>query len=123
MFGAIFDYRINRYDDGGIVDVPYPFNSYLVISYEDTNYMMTSYSIDITFMKKYNKLWFIDGEINVEDSNKEEEREQEVRVVNGEEIVYETIENKNAATLVLVISLATFVMIILITCILAAIYR
>ena len=74
-------------------------------------------------MKKYNKLWYNDGEINVEDSNQIEERTQKVVVVNGEEIVYETVENENAATLVVVISLATFVMVLVISFILAAIYR
>ena len=123
MFGAIFDDRINKFKDGGIVDVPYPFNSYLVISYENTGYIITSYSIDIQFIKKYNKLWYDDGEINVEDSKKAEERTQEVIVVNGEEIVYESIENENTATLIFVISLATFVMVMFISCILAAIYR
>lgn len=62
MFGAIFDDKINRYEDGGIVDVPYPFNSYLVISYEDKDYLLTTYSIDIKFLKKYKKAWFNDGE-------------------------------------------------------------
>jgi len=123
MFGAICDEKINKFKDGGIVDVPYPFNSYLVISYEDNDYLMTSYSIDIKFLKKYNKLWYDDGEINVEDSNQIEERTQKVVVVNGEEIVYETVENENAATLVVVISLATFVMVLVISFILAAIYR
>ena len=85
--------------------------------------MITSYSIEVKFLKKYNKNWFDDGEINVEDSKKETERTQEVIVVNGEEIVYETIENENTATLIFVISLATFVMVMFISCILAAIYR
>ena len=47
MFGAIFDEKINKFKDGGIVDVPYPFNSYLVISYANKKYRMTSYSIEI----------------------------------------------------------------------------
>lgn len=54
MFGAKFDDKINKFKDGGIVDVPYPFNSYLVISYENKKYMVSNYEIEIQFLKKYN---------------------------------------------------------------------
>ena len=52
MFGAKFDLQVNSYKKGGIVDVPYPYNSYMVINYKRDYYMQTEYEIDVKFMKK-----------------------------------------------------------------------
>ena len=52
MLGVIFDNKVNRYKEGGIVEVPYPYHSYLVTT-GSNNLMGKGYSIAISFKKDF----------------------------------------------------------------------
>ena len=94
MLGVIFDKQVNRYAEGGIVEVPFPYNSYLVTTKSKDGQRTSGYNINISFKKEF-KVY--KGEISVESKEKSpEERIQKVTVVNGEEIKYEYVENEYA---------------------------
>ena len=38
MIGVKFTKDVNQYPEGGVVDVPYPYECYIVIDYKNTKY-------------------------------------------------------------------------------------
>ena len=53
-----------------------------------------------------------DDKINLKDAKTDKDKKTDIQVLNGEEIVYETIENKNKNLLIILISIISFVLLL-----------
>ena len=101
MIGVKFTQDVNNYKDGGVVDVPYPYQSYVVIYFKPQYYMTSKYDLNARFIKKAQ---VYDDEIDLQNAT-QSETNTEIVVLNGEEIIYETIENQNKDLVILIISI------------------
>lgn len=67
MVGGKFSKTVNSYKNGGIADVPYPNEIYIVLTHVEDYYLQTNYDFSIKFRKK--QKFFEDGtEIDIADA-------------------------------------------------------
>lgn len=76
--------------------------------------MTSKYDLNARFIKKAQ---VYDDEIDLQNATQSESN-TEIVVLNGEEIIYETIENQNKDLVILIISIVSFVFILIICAIL-----
>ena len=111
MIGVKFTKDVNKYKDGGVIDVPYPYECYIVIQYHNNKFQKTKYDLSARFLQKaLNYLY--DDEIDLKQSKTDKEKKSDLVVLNGEEIMYETIESENKGIVIILISILSFVMLI-----------
>lgn len=123
MVGGKFSKIVNSYKNGGIADVPYPNEIYIVITYSEDMYLQTNYEFSITFRKK--QKIFEDGtEIDISDTSEDlGTREQKIQIINGEEIKEIMVENENKTILVTIISFASLLMMFVMLAVLIMVFR
>lgn len=75
MIGVKFTQDVNNYKDGGVIDVPYPYECYIVIHYKSNKYSKTKYDLSARFIQKPRTY---DDKVNLKDAKTDKEKRTDI---------------------------------------------